>query len=118
MVEQDNKKYLDYLKTEKWKLIATKRMQIDNFKCQCCGCKGTAQNPLEVHHLSYKYLYQEENRIYEDLVTLCHSCHKGLHSIMNRTTSSTGRRGWKDSTYIPKVYVSCLDGNTLEYTEK
>ena len=43
-------------------------MIIDKYECQCCGCRGTVANPLEVHHLSYGHLYHEETRIYEDLV--------------------------------------------------
>ena len=118
MTEQDNSKYLEYLNSKKWHEIASKRMSIDNLTCQCCGSRGTANNPLEVHHLSYKNLYHEENRIYEDLVTLCHSCHKGTHSTMNRITAPDGRRGWKDNRTIPNVYVACINGNTLEYEER
>ena len=57
--DKSNEQYLKYLQTDEWKAIAKKRMEIDKYTCQCCGCKGTAQNPLEVHHLSYKYLYCE-----------------------------------------------------------
>ena len=111
----DNKKYQDYLKSEKWKNIANERMKIDDYECQCCGCKGTATNPLEVHHMSYTYLYNEENRIYEDLVTLCHVCHKGLHKTMERVTNKDGRRGWKDNPRIPDIHVFNING--IDYKE-
>ena len=115
-MEQDNAKYRDYLKSEKWKAIATRRMQIDNYTCQNCGTKGTVQNPLEVHHLSYAHLYEEETRVYEDLVTLCHICHKGLHKTMERVTAPNGRRGWKDNPRIPQVHVFNINGD-IEHLE-
>lgn len=109
--------YSEYLKSDKWKAISYKRMKIDNFECQCCGSRGTETNPLEVHHLSYKHLYNEENRIYEDLVTLCHNCHKGLHHTMERVTAPDGRKGWKDSPRIPKIHVFNINGMNTENKE-
>lgn len=113
----DNEKYKRYLQSDKWHWIANKRMEIDGYCCTACGCRGTTNNPLEVHHLSYKNLYHEETRIYEDLVTLCHVCHKQLHNIMNRTTSNTGRRGWSNNTTIPQVHVFNVSGTELEHME-
>lgn len=111
-----NAQYMQYLRSEKWHQIAAQRVAIDGGVCQCCGTRGTATNPLEIHHLSYASLYHEEGRIYEDLVCLCHLCHKGLHNIMNRTTSPTGRRGWSDNPTIPQVHAFNLSGN-LEFVE-
>ncbi len=114
----NNTEYIEYLKTEKWKRIARKRLEIDNFKCCMCGCEGTTKNPLETHHLSYKYLGHEEDRIYEDLVTLCHACHKQLHRAMNRITNADGRRGWKSRADIPKVHSYNLCGDIETETER
>lgn len=113
-----NTKYLVYLGSDEWKEIARARMEIDDYTCQCCGSRGTAQNPLEVHHLSYKYIYHEKERVQEDLVTLCHICHLGVHNMMNRTTNvETGRKGWRDSNYVPRVHTFNL-GGSLEYRSK
>lgn len=113
----NNTEYADYLKSEKWKQIAKQRLAIDNFQCQCCKCVGTANNPLEVHHISYAHLYHEETRVYEDLVTLCHVCHKGLHKIMERVTNADGRKGWKDNPRIPTVHTFSINGIDKEYKE-
>lgn len=110
-------KYEAYLKSDKWKAIAKERMEIDNHKCCACGSRGTTANPLEVHHLSYKYLYEEEKRIYQDLVTLCHLCHKQTHAIMNRQTDPNGRHGWKDNSNIPAISVYTVAGETIEGKE-
>lgn len=107
----DNKKYKEYLKSDKWKEIAKRRMEIDGNVCTCCGCRGTIANPLEVHHLSYRYLYHEETRVYEDLVTVCHVDHKMLHNIMNRRTNAQGRRGWSDNQTIPQIHVFNISGD-------
>jgi 5-methylcytosine-specific restriction endonuclease McrA len=113
----DNTEYRQYLQSDKWKAIASKRLQIDNFQCNCCGSRGTPQNPLEVHHLSYNHVYHEESRIYEDLVTLCHICHKGIHNVMNRQTNAQGRRGWTDNRTIPQIHTFNVTGTQTEHIE-
>lgn len=113
----NNETYRRYLQSDKWKAIANERLKIDNFQCVCCGSRGTPANPLEIHHLSYKYLYHEESRIYQDLVTLCHCCHKSLHNIMNRKTDDTGRRGWADNRTIPAIHTFNITGTQAEYIE-
>jgi len=113
----DNATYQAYLKTDKWKTIAKRRMDIDGNMCVMCGSRGTTGNPLEVHHLSYKCLYHEEERIYEDLVTLCHCCHKQVHALMNRQTDANGRHGWKDNSTIPAISVYTVAGHDIESRE-
>lgn len=118
MTKQENETYTKYLKSDKWKRIAEKRMEIDGYTCCMCGCRGTSVNPLEVHHLTYRSLYHEENRIYEDVMTLCHSCHKLLHKGMERKTNEYGRKGWKDNARIPDIHVYTLTGETLKHKER
>lgn len=117
-MNENDTRYAEYLKSDKWRSIAQQRMEIDKHTCQMCGCKGTTANPLEVHHLSYSHLYNEQNRIYEDLVTLCHACHKQLHKAMERVTAPNGRRGWKDNPRIPQVHIYTLSGNEIEFREE
>ena len=117
MTTDDNKRYLEYMKSDKWRSIAKQRMEIDNHMCAGCGCKGTAVNPLEVHHLSYSHLYNESGWIYEDLVTVCHACHKNLHRILERQTNAQGRRGWKNNPRIPQIHAYNIHG-ALEILER
>jgi len=100
--------YLNYLGSDKWKAIAQRRLEIDNYTCQCCGSHGTQRNKLNVHHLSYYHVGRENEKdyIYTDLVVLCSDCHAGLHRIMNRITSASGRRGWRDTLTLSRHVAS------------
>ena len=108
--------YEEYLQSEEWKALAQKRQEIDNNTCQMCGSRGTVQNPLECHHLSYKHIGEEQSRVYEDLVTLCHACHKGVHAMMCRKTAPN-RYGWKDAYSVPAISVYTLTGKEIQQRE-
>ena len=108
--------YEEYLQSEQWKELSRKRLEYDGYTCQMCGSRGTANNILEVHHLSYKHIGEEQNRVWEDLITLCHCCHKSVHAMMCRKTAPN-RYGWKDAYYVPKVSVFTLTGKELEHKE-
>ena len=86
--------YTQYLKSDAWQEKRLQRMAIDGGRCQFCGSRGTADNPLETHHFNYRNLFHED--IYKDIVTACRSCHKMIHCGMNRVTSEEGRRGWQN----------------------
>lgn len=87
--------YLDYLKSDDWKAKAEARRKIDKGICQLCR---QASDMLEVHHLSYFHIKNEN--IYTDLIALCPDCHRKIHAMMCRITSPDGRRGWADLPYI------------------
>lgn len=70
--------YQEYLKTEHWQRLRAERLKIDNYKCQYCG----RPYDLQVHHLSYDNLWNEN--VYEDLITLCKSCHKCIEEIKTK----------------------------------
>lgn len=117
MNADEERRYIEYMKSDKWRSIARRRMEIDNYTCQGCGCRGTSTNVLEVHHLSYKHIYHEESWVYEDLVCLCHGCHKNLHRIMERITNEQGRRGWKHNPRIPETHIYNING-AIEILER
>lgn len=95
-------RYAQYLESDEWRQMKLRRLEIDNYTCQICGSKGSNMNPLNVHHLSYHNIYHEN--IDKDLVTLCRSCHMGVHNMMNRITNSeTGQRGWKDTLSVSMI---------------
>jgi heterodisulfide reductase subunit B len=104
----NTKEYHEYLQSKTWREKAYQRMVIDGFECCGCGSRGSIDNKLECHHLSYTNIGYEN--IYTDLVTVCHCCHKNLHRIMERITDQSGRRGWKDAPRTPKIHVYTLSG--------
>ena len=90
--------YSVYLLSPEWKQVAERRKAIDKYRCCMCGSRGTMNNPLEVHHVTYRSVGNEN--VYADLMTLCRSCHRSIHTAMSRITDENGRRGWKDSLPI------------------
>lgn len=49
----------------------------DNYTCQCCKGKHN-DSRLEVHHIIYRSQGGSDEE--SNLITLCHTCHKHLHS--------------------------------------
>jgi len=68
--------YQQYLKSSKWKILRLRALQRDSYTCQHCKTEGDT-NSLHVHHLTYKRLGDEH---LDDLLTLCPTCHKKVHS--------------------------------------
>lgn len=64
--------YRQYLLSDTWQKLRSKRLAIDEYQCQRCG---TPYGPLQVHHLAYPEVLGTENP-YTDLITLCASCHE------------------------------------------
>lgn len=62
--------YRDYLNSEAWQQLRSKRLAIDEFRCQKCRCPFG----LQVHHLRYPKILGTEDP-YTDLITLCTRCH-------------------------------------------
>jgi len=65
----------DYLKSEHWKDLRAKKLQL-NPVCEKCG----SNKRVEPHHLIYKNLH---DICVEDLMTLCRICHEELHRNEN-----------------------------------
>lgn len=61
--------YKAYMQSPQWEVKRSQTVQGDGNRCRKCGRIGK----LEVHHISYIRLGQERP---EDLMTLCHDCHK------------------------------------------
>lgn len=76
-----NAEKLAYMKTEQWKQLKFKRLEIAQYKCECCE----STHRLHLHHVNYKRLTQE---LIEDVAILCEGCHNRIHSILgyDRTT--------------------------------
>ena len=63
-------KYRKYIQSDEWKKKKRARKEYDNYTCKHCGLKSELKT--EVHHRTYKNLYNEQ---LDDLITLCWRCH-------------------------------------------
>lgn len=87
LIPYDSRKgysYSNYIRSKRWKAIrAYHLLNPLNQKCKCCGKKDTV---LQIHHKTYKRLFKEGET--GDLITLCVSCHKGLHALQKKLSLS------------------------------
>lgn len=61
-----------YMQSNKWHNIRSIVLSRDNYACKVCS----SVDSLEIHHMSYEHLGDEQ---LSDLVTLCRKCHFTLH---------------------------------------
>ena len=68
-----------YQKGTNYRFENTKAMVLnrDNYTCQCCKGKHK-DSKLEVHHIVFRSHGGSDEE--SNLITLCHTCHKALHS--------------------------------------
>ena len=65
--------YYDYLRSDEWQRKRRARLKHDGYRCQMCG----SGKQVEVHHICYDHL--RKGAEIDDLVTLCHDCHRKVH---------------------------------------
>ncbi len=64
--------YRNYLQSNHWKETRARALSRANYKCEKCNCTEY----LQVHHLNYKHLWNEQD---SDLLVLCRTCHLKIH---------------------------------------
>jgi len=71
--------YQDFLSTPYWSGISLYAKKKAGFKCALCGSGGN----LNTHHKTYdRHGYEHTQKVIdEDLIVLCHDCHKKFHDI-------------------------------------
>ena len=75
------KKYQRYLKSDRFKEIREIVFERDGNRCCACG-RGVGDGAvLNCHHRSYDHLFHEEDNDYQDLRTLCQTCHRAIHRV-------------------------------------
>ena len=68
----DQSKYYEYLKSKEWYKKTQECKRLSDNRCSRCG----SDRALEVHHITYVNLYNENQN---DLECLCHLCHAIEH---------------------------------------
>lgn len=76
-MKYDYKKYKAYLKSDEWVQLKIDLLQERGCKCERCN-KPRKPTSLQVHHITYKRLYDE---LAADLILLCGGCHMKEHGI-------------------------------------
>lgn len=71
-----------YLKSAQWKQLKQQRRLIANNKCERC----LSSSPLELHHITYKNLGNEN---IEDLALVCRRCHQHIHNTLGKDRIGT-----------------------------
>lgn len=77
MLSENQAEYHAYLQSEAWLERRNARLAIANHRCPICG---TRKN-LQVHHLTYKRIFQEPM---EDLLPLCSDHHEIAEGLIKR----------------------------------
>ena len=82
-MEKHSLEYNCYIASKAWSLKRSERLKIDDYKCAMCGRpQDKTKNGLQVHHISYKRLGNED--VFRDLVSLCPACHRKIHQFYKR----------------------------------
>jgi len=76
--ERRRTEYANYLQSYEWKRKHDYIMNKYGFRCILCF-----KPAVNVHHLTYKRIYLEDER---DLVALCKSCHEFVHDLIDDST--------------------------------
>jgi hypothetical protein len=69
--------YKEYLRSAAWKAKKTILFRFFGHRCERCRAKGPE---IQVHHVSYKRLF---NETVEDLLIVCGPCHLIIHGSTN-----------------------------------
>ena len=87
--KEARERYRRYLQSDAWKAKRKAVLQAAGFRCRRCGAPAT-----EVHHETYKRIYNERM---SDLTALCSNCHEAAPSRTSRSgkDSTSQKRGDK-----------------------
>ena len=69
--KEARERYRRYLQSDAWKTKRKSVLQAAGFRCRRCRAPAT-----EVHHETYKRIYNER---LSDLTALCSKCHEAVH---------------------------------------
>ena len=87
--KEARERYRRYLQSDTWKTKRKAVLQAAGFRCRRCGAPAT-----EVHHETYKRIYNEQ---LSDLTALCGDYHEAAHSgkKQRRKEGSAQKRGYQ-----------------------
>ena len=80
-------KYKKYLNSDSWKELKIDLLVSRGCKCEKCG-KNQKPQYLQVHHKTYKNIFQENP---EDLILVCGKCHMKEHGLIKEKKKTKPR---------------------------
>ncbi len=100
--------YKRYLKSPKWMAKRQEKLEEADYECELCGKHGCT---LQVHHLNYDNIFNEES---EDLLVVCKPCHK----YADRIRKTIKRILKLDNDFIERAVNSKLEktGYSQDFT--
>ena len=82
--KESRQRYQTYFQSDVWKAKRKEVLKAAGYRCRRCGARAT-----EVHHETYKRIYNER---LSDLTALCENCHKAAHTLTPRSRKQRGRK--------------------------
>ncbi len=99
--------YAKYLESDEWKKKRHARLALGKFKCAVCGAKSE----LQVHHLTYARIFQEDMT---DLLPLC----RPHHELAEKLIASGHLKRTDNPLFIAAETVRLLATNNGERQSK
>lgn len=94
MDSERKQKYLAYLRSPEWHEIKIDLIQTRGLKCEKCCDEYKHPSKVQVHHKTYKRLFNESPN---DLILLCAGCHMAEHDINPRSGKKVNKKSTKSS---------------------
>lgn len=67
----------DFYESREWLDLRYRVLQKSGGSCKLCGCRATADNPIQVDHIKPRSLHPELALVESNLQVLCKSCNMG-----------------------------------------
>ncbi|EJS13420.1 hypothetical protein IKS_03499 [Bacillus cereus VDM062] len=72
-------KLMKFYKSREWRELRLKALKRDNFECCMCRDKGKYRKADCVHHIKEVKEYPELALTFDNLMSLCNTCHNEVH---------------------------------------
>lgn len=67
----------DFYESREWLDLRYRVLQKSGGSCKLCGCRGSAENPIQVDHIKSRSKHPELALVESNMQVLCRSCNMG-----------------------------------------
>ena len=71
----------DFYETDEWRQVRYQALKRNDGRCECCGRRPSAENPLHVDHIKPRSKFPELALQISNLQVLCADCNYGKSNI-------------------------------------